>query len=162
MWETYFSLLTNHWNLSQGEDPQCSWFVNTYMFYCVICFYVFRGKLNTETRFHHSYQVAKYLVLSGLCIPRGWYPSRASHIFLLRIFLRPADIDLQKTLSYFWSVWGIFKRKYTGLKRTWVANMSKVPNVMGWPFLNQALKKNINNRFLLDLFFNIVTNILKY
>ena len=33
--------------------------------------YVFRGKQNTETGFHHSYQVAKYLVLSGLCIPRG-------------------------------------------------------------------------------------------
>ena len=37
----------------------------------ILCFYVFRGKLNTETGFHHSYQVAKYLVLSGLGIPRG-------------------------------------------------------------------------------------------
>ena len=88
MWETYFSLLTNRWNLSQGEDPSDRdlWTLTCFTVLYVICFYVFRGKLNTETGFHHSYQVAKYLVLSGLCIPRGWYPSRASHIFFASNF----------------------------------------------------------------------------
>lgn len=138
------------------------WTLICFTVLCVVCFYVFRGKLNTETGFRHSYQVAKYLVLSGLCIPRGWYPSRASHIFFASNFFEARWHRAAKDIITLLVSVRNFQRKYTGLKKTWVANMSKVPNVMGWPFFNQALKKNKNNRFLLDLFFNIVTIILKY